>query len=215
VNRRYRGKDVVNWLDEMGYYQMTIAEHPKGEQAPHATNHYVTGRDGGRDINLHIFAEQGMKLYGRLQAVNEGVLNFNDDLQENLDNADLVAQQINEIVEKYIRDNQIDAPADNNIGSDYLPLAPAVLDMRESKITSVIWATGFSKNYDWIEFNVTNARGFPRQQRGVSDIDGLYFLGLNWMNTWGSGRFYHVGRDAEYLAEVITGSDQLAQSAIA
>jgi putative flavoprotein involved in K+ transport len=215
VNRRYRGKDVVNWLDEMGYYQMTIAEHPNGEQAPHATNHYVTGRDGGRDINLRIFAGQGMKLYGRLQVVEDGVLKFNDDLKDNLDNADRVAQQINEMIEKYIGENNLAAPADDNISSDYLPPTPAMMDMRETNITSVVWATGFSRNYDWIEFNVTDERGFPLQQRGVSPVNGLYFLGLNWMNTWGSGRFYHVGRDAGYLAEVITESAQLAPSAMA
>jgi putative flavoprotein involved in K+ transport len=39
--------------------------------------------------------------------------------------------------------------------------------------------------------------------RGVTGEPGLYFLGLPWLWTWGSGRFSGVGHDAEYLAERI------------
>jgi putative flavoprotein involved in K+ transport len=31
----------------------------------------------------------------------------------------------------------------------------------------------------------------------------LYFLGLPWLYTWGSGRFSGIARDAGYLAECI------------
>ena len=46
--RRYRGKDVVDWLNEMGYYDKPIHEHPQKERVRAKANHYVTGRDGGR-----------------------------------------------------------------------------------------------------------------------------------------------------------------------
>ncbi|MEO1523028.1 MAG: NAD(P)-binding domain-containing protein, partial [Cyanobacteria bacterium J06633_2] len=67
--RRYRGKDVVDWLDRMGYYDLSIDEHPQGEKVRTKTNHYVTGRGGGREIDLRHFALQGMQLYGRLQDI--------------------------------------------------------------------------------------------------------------------------------------------------
>ncbi len=203
VNRRYRGKDVVNWLDEMGYYKMTIDEHPDGKNAPHATNHYVTGRDGGRDLNLRIFAEQGMKLYGKLSSIENGVVSFENDLQENLDYADSVAERIRNSIEEYIQKNDIEAPADTNLHSQYLPDTLKEMDFNESKISCVIWATGFKMEFDWIKLPIFDASGRPMQKRGVTQEEGLYFLGLNWMNTWGSGRFFHVGRDAEFLAEKI------------
>ena len=46
--------------------------------------------------------------------------------------------------------------------------------------------------------------GEPTHERGVSELEGLYFLGLPWLYTWGSGRFSGVARDAEYLAGKIT-----------
>ncbi|MDV3503458.1 MSMEG_0569 family flavin-dependent oxidoreductase [Marinobacter sp. M-5] len=203
VHRRYRGKDVVKWLDDMNYYATTIEEHPDGANAPHATNHYVTGRDGGRDINLRIFAEQGMKLYGRLKQASRDSLSFHDDLAANLDHADEVAARIAASIETYIQQQGIDAPADDNLNSDYLPPEVTQLDLKDVNITSVVWATGFHLNYDWIQLPVLNDEGFPLQKRGISPEPGLYFLGLNWMHTWGSGRFYHVGQDAEFLARAI------------
>ncbi|AKH68935.1 flavin-dependent oxidoreductase, MSMEG_0569 family [Spongiibacter sp. IMCC21906] len=204
VNRRYRGKDVVNWLEEMSYYETTIDEHPEGKNAPHATNHYVTGRDGGRDINLRIFAQQGMKLYGRIRSSEAGTLRFDRDLLDNLDYADSVAKRITNGIESYIQENGIAAPPDDNIHSDYQPPMMEQLNMNNSNISAVVWATGFKSDYNCLRMDALDEKGAPLQQRGVSPIEGLYFLGLNWMNTWGSGRFFHVGRDAAFLAGVIT-----------
>jgi len=204
VHRRYRGKDVVNWLDDMNYYETTIDEHPEGANAPHATNHYVTGRDGGRDLNLRLFGEQGMKLYGRLKSAEGTRLSFHGDVEQNLDHADAVANRIDAAIEDYIQKNGIEAPPDDNIHSDYTPGIVTEMDLADTGITSVVWATGFHLNYDWVKLPVTDAHGFPAQKRGICDVDGVYFLGLNWMNTWGSGRFYHVGRDAQYLCGIIS-----------
>jgi len=203
VNRNYRGRDVVDWLEDMGYYETTIDRHPDGENAPHSTNHYVTGRDGGRDLNLRLFAEQGMQLYGKISSAQNGVLKFDDDLKANLDYADSVAGRIVDSIEEYIVKNDIDAPPDNNVNSDYLPSSPDVLDIREARITSIVWATGFTMDFSWVKLPIFSDKGHPSHQRGVTEVDGVYFLGLNWMNTWGSGRFFHVGRDAKYLSERI------------
>jgi len=57
-----------------------------------------------------------------------------------------------------------------------------------------------------------NGRGQPAHVRGVSPMPGVYFLGLPWLYTWGSGRFSGVARDAEYLAEHIKARVDLTQS---
>lgn len=208
VNRRYRGKDVVQWLEDMGYYTTTIDKHPDGKNAPHSTNHYVTGRDGGRDLNLRIFAEEGMKLYGKLKSADGDLVCFESDLKHNLDYADEVAKRIRDSIEEYIDKNGIDAPVDQNIHSEYLPEEALELDLEKTGITSVVWATGFKTQFDWVKLPVFDGSGQPDQKRGVTPVEGLYFLGLNWMNTWGSGRFFHVGRDAEYLVSKITTAKQ-------
>lgn len=79
--RFYRGRDVVDWLADMKYYDMPVDQHPLREGVRDNTNHYVTGRDGGRDIDFRKFAAEGMELYGRLQDLQDGVLHFAPNLR--------------------------------------------------------------------------------------------------------------------------------------
>ncbi len=202
--RFYRGKDVVDWLAEMHYYDMPVNEHPLREGVRDNTNHYVTGRDGGRDIDLRAFASQGMELYGLLKGLDGEVLQFAPDLRANLDHADRIYNGINASIDKYIAAQGIDAPP----GSVYEPVwEPGAertsLDLREAGITSVIWCIGFQPDFGWLDAPVFNGRGQPGHVRGVTAVPGLYFIGLPWLHTWGSGRFSGVSRDALYLAEQI------------
>jgi len=203
--RFYRGKDVVDWLADMGYYDMSVHEHPLREGVRDNTNHYVTGRDGGRDIDLRKFALEGMQLYGALTGVEDGgTLKFEPNLAAVLDSADRTYNGINASIDKYIAERGLEAPP----GRPYVPLwAPAVerseLDVSACGISSVIWCIGFTPDFGWLDAPVFNGRGHPQHVRGVTRQEGLYFLGLPWLHTWGSGRFSGVARDALYLAERI------------
>jgi putative flavoprotein involved in K+ transport len=74
------------------------------------------------------------------------------------------------------------------------------LDLVGENIATIIWATGYTYDFDWVKIPVFDERGRPVQQRGVTHLPGLYFLGLHWMHTFKSGLFAGVGSDAEYLA---------------
>lgn len=76
-------------------------------------------------------------------------------------------------------------------------------DGRRIVPASVVWATGFRPDFGWIDAPVLDERGIPVHRRGVTDLPGLYFLGLSWLHTRGSALVGWVGRDAEYLAGVI------------
>jgi len=202
--RRYRGKDVVEWLDAMGYYSMPVHEHPLKERVRAKANHYVTGRDGGRDIDLRRFALEGMRLWGRLSRVEGARLDFADDLKKNLDQADAVAESIKDTIDKFIASQNIDAATEPRYQPVWQPDGgPTALDLAEQGIRSVIWSVGFRSDYRFVEVPVFDGSGYPSHQRGVTAAAGLYFLGLPWLHTWGSGRLSGVALDAEYLAERI------------
>lgn len=202
--RRYRGKDVVEWLDQMGYYDLAIDDHPQKETVRHKTNHYVTGRDGGHEIDLRHFALQGMALHGRLKDIQGTQLTFSDDLKQNLDQADAVAESIKRTIDAYINKHNIDVPIDPPYRPIWEPGAVEPrLDYRTANITSVIWCIGYGIDYRWIELPVFDGQGYPGHRRGVTTVSGLYFLGLPWLYTWGSARFSGIARDAEYLAEQV------------
>jgi putative flavoprotein involved in K+ transport len=202
--RRYRGKDVVDWLNQMGYYNMPVHEHPLKERVRAKANHYVTGRHGGQDIDLRKFALEGMKLYGRLREVRGNILQFADDLKENLDQADAVAESIKATIDKYIESNQISAPTEERYRPVWEPSTPCPeIDYVRTNIRTIIWSVGFRADYSWIEIPIFDGKGYPCHQRGVTSVPGIYFLGLPWQYTWGSGRFSGVAQDARFLADCI------------
>ena len=201
VARRYRGKDVVEWLDELGYYDLPVHDHPLKEAIRARPNHYVTGRDGGHDIDLRRFALEGMQLYGRLRDVDDGVLAFAADLEQNLDNADKVADNIKNTIDAHIESHAIDAPAE----ARYVPVwrperALSELNYRAANITSVVWSTGYAADFRWIDVAAFDGKGYPTHARGVTTVPGLY---LPWLYTWGSGRFSGIARDAGFIADHI------------
>jgi putative flavoprotein involved in K+ transport len=211
VARFYRGRDCVAWLQDMGHYDRPVQDHPEGMATRDKTNHYVTGRDGGRDIDLRAFALQGMELYGRMLDIHGEHVTFAPTLQDSLDAADRVSEGIKDAIDLYITANGIEAPTEDR----YTPVwAPDVertkMDLAAAGITSVVWSIGYRADYRWVQIGVFDGQGHPRHVRGVTGVDGLYFLGLPWLHTWGSGRFAGVARDAEYLAGQITGPDAVS-----
>lgn len=204
VARRYRGRDVVDWLAEMGHYDMPVEQHPLKEAVRAKANHYVTGRDGGRDIDLRLRAKEGMRLHGRVSDCVAGVLHFADDLAKNLNNADQSSENIKNTIDAYIAKHGIEAPEE----ARYVPVwqpepGPSTIDLNAEDISGIVWSVGFETVFDWIDLPVFNGKGYPNHYRGVSSAPGLYFLGLSWLHTWGSGRFSGVARDSKYVSERI------------
>jgi putative flavoprotein involved in K+ transport len=203
--RRYRGKDVVDWLDQMGYYDLAIDEHPQKEKVRTKANHYVTGRGGGREIDLRQFALEGMQLHGRLKTIDGHHLEFWDDLKQNLDQADAVAESIKKTIDGFLEKHQISAPLEPPYQPVWEPVDQVpILDYQQANIGAVVWCTGYQSDFSWVEIPVFDGKGYPGHERGVTSVRGLYFLGLPWLYTWGSGRFSGIARDATYLADYIT-----------
>jgi putative flavoprotein involved in K+ transport len=76
-----------------------------------------------------------------------------------------------------------------------------------SSIKNIVWATGYRPNFKWIEGLELDADNYPKNYRGVSNIEGLYFIGLPWMYTRGSATLGGVSKDASYLASLISGKN--------
>lgn len=204
--RRYRGKDTVDWLDRMGYYSMPIGQHPDPRAVRTKTNHYLTGRDGGREIDLRARALEGMHLHGRLRSITADQIRFGDELATNLDQADAVYCRIRTSIDNWIAKEGIEAPEEAAYSPCWQP-GPGedpVLDLRSQPLAAVIWCTGYSSDFHWIDVPVFDGSGHPAHDRGMTQSPGLYFLGLPWLHTWGSARFCGVADDAEHLASMIT-----------
>jgi putative flavoprotein involved in K+ transport len=215
--RVYRGREAVEWLDDLGQYDLPVDQHKLKENVRKNANHYLTGRDGGRDIDLRKFALEGMSLYGRLKDIQGGELQFGDDLASNLDNADRVYNGICGLIDEHIARNAIEAPLQPHYQPVWQPEAPvAALDPVAAGISTVIWTTGFRSDWSWVELPIFDGAGYPTHRRGVTSMDGVYVLGLPWLYTWGSGRFVGVGRDSDFIAKhIVAGAEKASDQSVA
>jgi putative flavoprotein involved in K+ transport len=85
-------------------------------------------------------------------------------------------------------------------------------DGSDLEVDSVIWATGYRPDYSWISLPALDpTTGQARHRRGVTDVPGLYFLGLTWQYTRGSALVGWVKNDAEFIAGQIAMTAQAAR----
>lgn len=201
--RAYRGRDYVWWLGVLGLWDLDV---PK-EGAEHVTI-AVSGARGGQTVDFRRLALEGITLLGVTQACNDGVLSIADDLAANIAYGDSNYLSVLDEADAYVKRYGLDLPEEPEarvIEPDPPCVADPILelDLTEAGITAIIWATGYALDYGWLKIDVFDEKGKPRHRRGVSDVPGLYFLGLPWLSQRGSSFIYGVWHDAKYLADHI------------
>jgi putative flavoprotein involved in K+ transport len=82
-------------------------------------------------------------------------------------------------------------------------------DGSEVEVAAVIWATGYRSDYSWVDLPALDSNGRLQHRRGVTDVPGLFFLGLTWQWTRGSGLIGWVKDDAAFLSERLAGSNEV------
>jgi putative flavoprotein involved in K+ transport len=201
--RRYRGRDMFWWMERMGALDQTLDERPEAREQP---NPLVTGVGGGHEIDLRCYAARGVVLLGHVEAIEGSRLRLADDLDAQLARGDEGVAVFTRAVDAYVERTGLAAPEEPAPAPPPpLPTAAPIraLDLDAESVTSVIWATGFRRDFGWIHLPVLDERGEPIHRRGVTSCPGLYFLGLPWLHTLKSSVLCGVGRDADHLAECI------------
>jgi putative flavoprotein involved in K+ transport len=213
VPRRYRGRDMVEWLVEIGFWEATLASLPDKSAALLAQPQISGLGRYGHTVSLQHLYRQGAVVLGRLQDVQYGSLLLGDDAAVNVHFADEFSERIKDRVDHYLTVQGVTPPPLEEDPADQSdPMARCAspqrsLDLAQEGVSTLIWATGFTGNLSWIHLPVLNDHGDPIHQRGVSPVEGLYFLGFPWLYSRKSGIILGIADDAKYLAGVITGKE--------
>ena len=202
--RRYRGQDFVWWLGVLGKWEAQAL----APGLSHVTI-AVSGAHGGETVDFRRLAARGMTLLGSTREYREGVMQFANDLSDNIRLGDENYLSVLDEADKYIERNGLDMPEEPEarIIADTPtcvrePLAE--LDLQQADVTAIIWSTGYTHDYSWLEkLDVLDDNGEPVHQRGVAHEPGIYFLGLPWQSRRGSSFIWGVWHDAKYLADHI------------
>ena len=201
---RYRGRDFCWWLGVLGLWDAKT----RGPGMDHVTI-AVSGAHGGQTVDFRRFAQRGMTLLGRAEGYQDGALHFASDLAANLILGDANHAAILDAADAYVTQTGLDLPPEpdaRKIEPNPDCVTHPVLDLHlgNAGISAIVWATGYTLDYDWLKPRVFDEKGRPAHDRGVTAVRGLFFLGLPWLSRRASPFIWGVWRDAEYIADHIT-----------
>jgi putative flavoprotein involved in K+ transport len=211
VPRRYRGRDIFSWLDDLIRHGPTHGVNlPTADQLPDVRRRFnpmpaLTGRHGGHETNLRRYAADGIRLAGRLAAADGELIRFAGDLEQSLVRADrFFDERFRGPIDAYIERAAIDAPPHDERALTHRPTGLTELNLQEAGVSTVIWATGYGVDYGWIDAPIADELGYPRNVRGVAAVPGLYFLGLLWQHSQASASLLGPELDGPYLLDAMT-----------
>jgi putative flavoprotein involved in K+ transport len=202
--RRYRGKDIIDWLEIVGMFNLTPEQLPPGmskfEGIPH-----LSGTQGGHTINLHQFAHEGITLLGHIRAASGYKISIAPDLYENLKKIDEFETELTNMIDEYIAMHNLDVPPEQikKLNDGYEQKIIEELDLEKEGINCIIWAVGYKFDYSLVKLPVVDQDGFPIQDSGITKYPGLFFAGMPWMPSERSGFLLGIGDAAKTIADRI------------
>jgi putative flavoprotein involved in K+ transport len=205
--RRYRGRDIFTWLKDLGDLDRTLDEVYDPIAAKLTPSFALTGANAGEHLDLAVLHRLGVTVTGRFERFEGRRAVFAADLQDSLADAERrmrrVLDKIDDHIEQFrprvwLRDSERLAAVD-------LPAGRETIDLASAGIATVIWATGYRREYPWLHVPVLDGEGEIVHLRGVTPINGVYVLGLKFQHRRSSHFIGGVGADAGFIAAHVLG----------
>jgi putative flavoprotein involved in K+ transport len=203
--RRYRGRDIMWWLDRLGMLGQDASAVNDLAVSRAQPSLQLVGRPDYATVDLLALHQMGVRLVGRVTAIDGARVDLADDLIARTAAADIKLAMIRMRIDEYARSAAIARGDAEPLAPTWwlAPDPPSQLDLRRERIGTVVWATGYRRAYHWLRLPVLDERGDIMHDAGVTPCPGLYVLGMNFQRRRNSSFIDGVGRDAEYLAQHI------------
>jgi putative flavoprotein involved in K+ transport len=208
--RRYRGMDIMWWLEQIGALGRTIDDVRDVRRARREPSLQLVGDRGLPDLNLGLLRDLGVVVTGRLADLDGHEARFCANLSLSAAAAEARLRRALRSIDQYVTTTGLE--------HEVLPAAPARpvilsggphdLDLRSAGISTVVWATGVHHRYPWLRVPVVDAQGDIEQYRGVTAAPGLYVIGLRFMHRRNSQFIDGARHDAQTITEHLVGADR-------
>jgi putative flavoprotein involved in K+ transport len=203
--RVYRGRDIQWWLDKVGRLDERYDEVDDLVRARHVPSPQLVGTPDRRTLDLNALTAQGVKLVGRISAINDDTAYFSGSLRNVCSLADLKQIRLLDLIDEWAVENGVDGqvPAPERFPDTVVDDDPALsLDLTDGTIETVLWATGYHPDYSWLDIPVFVRKGEIRHDGGVvTDSPGLYRIGLNFLRRRKSSFIHGAEDDAIDITE--------------
>ena len=198
--RSYRGRDIWWWMHYVGLLEDRAEDQANIARARAQPSFQLTGTPPRRDLDLGTLRDAGVRIVGRTLGAQGRVLRFGGDLVETIAGAQKPLESMLA---------RIDRTADTmGVPREHWPVAlagfgagPERLDLVAEGVRSVVWATGYRRDYGWLHLpGLLDADGDVHHRGGVTAAPGLYLLGLRFLRRRSSNLLGGVGADAIAIA---------------
>jgi putative flavoprotein involved in K+ transport len=210
--RRHRGLDIFWWLENTGRLARTIDEVPDPEAARAEPSLQLVGRNdpvrATQDLDLGRLQHRGVRLVGRLDAVEGLTARFRADLAATVKAADATLDELLDSFDRFVDrvglGRQLwDAPRPQPVE---VGPAPAKVDLRAEAIGTVLLAAGYRPHHPWLRLPITGPDGTIHQRRGVTPAEGVYVVGQRFQHRRDSGQIDGARHDALAVVSHLLGS---------
>jgi putative flavoprotein involved in K+ transport len=195
----YRGRDTVEWLYEAGFFHQRPADLP--DSAMMRARQPILAP--GRGLSLQALARAGATLTGRLVAVDGQRARFDDSAAANVAVGDAFAARVAAMVdEAIVRAGRRAPPAEPDPAAGTpVDLDTITLDLGE--LGAVVWCTGFSGDFSWLEPALVDPYGQPTHIGCAAGVPGVWYVGLRWLTHRGSATLDGFPTDAATVADAV------------
>jgi putative flavoprotein involved in K+ transport len=211
--RRYRGRDILWWMDVAGVFDHGYHEVDDLNRARNVPSLQLAGYLDHRNVDLNALTATGVKLVGRVVGIRDGIAQFSGSLANQAALSDLKMNRLLDLIDDWAARNEVagGVQSPQRFERTRVPASPPLsLDLTRGEIRSIIWATGFRPDYSWLDVPVLDRKGRIRHDGGVVDSPGLYLMGAQFMRRRKSALIDGAGDDARdlgaHLAAYLGGS---------
>ncbi len=180
--RRYRGRDVLWWMEAAGVWSQRYDEIEDLERARRLPSPQLVGTPEHATLDLNVLRAAGVEVVGRLGAIRDGRALFSGGLANQFALADLKMERLLDTFDEWARGQAtaVEVGPPERFEPSRAPAAARLsLDLRGGEIRSIVWATGFRPDYSWLDVPVLDRNGELRHEGGVvGEAPGMYAMGL-------------------------------------
>ena len=199
--RRYRGNDILYWMDRCGILGERYDEVEDINRGRRLPSSQLVGSHDKAILDLNSLSDQGARIVGRLMGVREGTAQFSGSLRNVCALADLKMNRLLNAIDEACPLKPGDSRPERFDDTRVDEFPSLTLSLEKAGIETVIWATGFRPDYSWLNVPVLDRKGYLQHDGGVIESPGLYVLGLPLMRRRKSSFIFGIKDDARDICE--------------
>jgi len=214
--RVYRGMDIQWWMTATGLLDERYDEGDNIDRVRSLPSFQLVGTPERSTLDLNVLTDMGVRLVGRLAAVNDGTAQFSGSLRNHCAMADLKLGRLLDTIDAWATAEGLDGDfeAPQRFAPTRVEASPPLgLDLKNGAIRTILWATGLRPDYSWLDVPVLDRKGRLRHDGGVVDAPGLYVIGLPFLRRRKSSLIAGADEDARDLSGFLAAYLDTARSA--